>query len=108
MQPSLHDLAVQNQESPTSCARILKILSDETRLAVVELLLDGPQEVGTMMEQLGVEQSLFSHHLRVLRDAGLVIAERHGKGVRYRLSPDLESVRRGRAINLGCCKLSFS
>ena len=90
-----------------SCADVLKVLADETRLAVVELLMEGPRHVGEMMETLGVEQSLFSHHLRILRDAGLVTSERDGKAVLYRLAPDVKPVRRGRAINLGCCLLSF-
>jgi len=90
-----------------SCASVLKILADDTRLAVMELLLEGPRYVGEMMEQLDVEPSLFSHHLRVLRDAGLVTAERDGKAVLYRLAPHVELSHGGKAINLGCCLLSF-
>jgi len=90
-----------------SCADALKVLADETRLAVVELLMEKPRHVGEMMETLDVEQSLFSHHLRILRDAGLVTSERDGKAVLYRLAPDVKPVRRGKAINLGCCLLSF-
>jgi ArsR family transcriptional regulator len=90
-----------------SCAAMLKVLADETRLAVVEQLLDGPKHVGEINESLGVEQSLLSHHLKVLREAGMVEARRDGKAVLYRLTPELESARKGRAINLGCCLISF-
>ncbi len=89
------------------CATVLKVLADDTRLAVVEILMEGPQHVGPMCERLGVEPTLFSHHLRVLRDAGVVVAQRDGKAMLYRLAPEVESARRGRAINLGCCRLSF-
>jgi ArsR family transcriptional regulator len=91
----------------TSCVSVLKVLADETRLAVVELLINGPRHVGEMMQELKVEQSLLSHHLRVLRDARLVMAERDGKSMLYRLAPNVESAYHGKAINLGCCLLSF-
>jgi ArsR family transcriptional regulator len=86
---------------------MLKVLADETRLAVVEQLLDGPKHVGEINEQLGVEQSLLSHHLKVLREAGMVEAERDGKAVLYRLTPSVEAARKGKALNLGCCLISF-
>lgn len=91
-----------------SCADLLKVLADETRLAIVEQLLDGPKHVGEINAALQVEQSLLSHHLRVLRDAGLVTAERDGKAVLYALSHAARAARRGKAIDLGCCQLSFA
>ncbi len=89
------------------CAKMLKVLADEVRLAVVELLLDGPRHVGEINARLNVEQSLLSHHLRVLREAGLVMSQREGRTVLYRLTPKVESARSGKAINLGCCLISF-
>lgn len=90
-----------------SCASVLKVLADETRLAVVEQLLTGPMHVGRINQALGVEQTLLSHHLRVLRDAHLVTSERDGKYVVYSLAKSIQGRRRGRAINLGCCLISF-
>lgn len=90
-----------------SCASILKVLADETRLAVVAQLLGGPKHVGQINESLGVEQTLLSHHLKVLRDANLVTSERDGKHVVYALAKSIQGRRRGRAINLGCCLISF-
>jgi len=93
--------------SPDACASVLKVLADETRLAVVEHLMDGPLHVGEINAALDVEQTLLSHHLRVLREAGLVESERQGKHVLYSLSRQVQGKRKGRAINLGCCKISF-
>ena len=90
-----------------SCASLLKVLSDETRLQVVRILMEGPQHVGEINDQLKIEQSLLSHHLGLLRKAGLVVAERDGKAVLYRLSPEAELRRAGSTLNLGCCQLSF-
>ncbi len=90
-----------------SCAELLKVLADETRLAVLRQLMDGPRHVGEINEPLGLEQSLLSHHLRVLREAGLVVAERDGKAVLYSLAPRFRAPRRRGALDLGCCLLSF-
>lgn len=91
----------------TGCAARLKVLSDSTRLQVVRLLFGGPRHVGDLQREIAIDQSLLSHHLRVLREAGLVRAERDGKAVRYELAPDVSAERQGEAIDLGCCVLSF-
>jgi len=98
---------IEAAEEAPSCASLLKVLADETRLSVVEQLLAGPKHVGEINETLGVEQSLLSHHLKVLREAGLVTAERDGKQVLYSLAKTVQGSRQGRAINLGCCLISF-
>jgi len=97
----------ESASSQTSCAGLLKVLADETRLEVVRQLMAGPKHVGQINESLGLEQSLLSHHLRVLREAGLVLAERDGKAVLYSLAPEFQGSRSGQAINLGCCLISF-
>ena len=89
------------------CARWLRVLADETRLAVVQALLDGPRHVGEINTRLNLEQSLLSHHLQVLRRAGVVISERDGKAVRYRLAPEIHQAATADAIQLGCCLISF-
>lgn len=90
----------------SSCASQLKVLADPTRLAVVKILMDKPQHVSEVASQLSIEQSLLSHHLQVLRKMGFVVASRDGKAVLYHLTPGL--VPKGlKAIDLGCCLLSF-
>ena len=98
----------RKQRLSDGCAEKLRILADRTRLSALEVLMAGPRTVNGLNEVLKVEQSLLSHHLRVLRDAGLVIAERDGRSVVYHLNPEVAS-RRGkmRALDLGCCSLSF-
>ena len=65
---------------------LLACMAHPIRLAVlVRLHRDGPANVGTLQAELDVEQSALSHHLRHLRLARLVIGERDGKRVSYRL-----------------------
>jgi ArsR family transcriptional regulator len=90
-----------------SCAAMLKALADETRLAVVRQLLQQPCHVGELQAALQVEQSLLSHHLKQLREAGIVESERDGKAVLYRLTSSVELRRKGEIIDLGCCQITF-
>jgi DNA-binding transcriptional ArsR family regulator len=87
------------------CASKLKVLGDPTRMRVIEALMDRPRCVHELMSLLAIEQSLLSHHLRVMRDAGLVEGVRVGKAVRYQLSSDTKL--RAPVLDLGCCRLMF-
>jgi ArsR family transcriptional regulator len=91
-----------------NCSDVLKVIADDTRLAVLRRLMNGPMRVGEINEKLKIDQSLLSHHLKILRNAGLVIGTRDGKAVLYSLAPGVEPKRRSKAINIGCCMLSFT
>ncbi len=56
-------------------ALLLRALSEPTRLAIFDLLMQGVQCNCEIGDELGLPMNLISHHLRVLRDAGLVRAE---------------------------------
>ncbi len=85
----------------------LRILADETRLSVLALLMECPKHVGEINQVLRIEQSLLSHHLKVLRQEGFVTAERDGKAVLYHLSDALQPSDGLKGLNLGCCVLKF-
>jgi DNA-binding transcriptional ArsR family regulator len=67
-------------------AKLFRGLSDESRLAILQALRDGPLPVGRVVEITGLSQSNTSNHLRCLSDCGLVSAEQQGRFVHYRLS----------------------
>ena len=71
-------------------ARLYKALGDETRLRLLKLLSEQGSEgalcVGALAMCVGVSQPAVSQHLAVLRAAGLVIDERRGYFVHYRLN----------------------
>ncbi len=60
-----------------------RALGDETRIRLLELLREGECTVAELMDATGLGQSLVSHHLRVLRYAGLVTSRRDGRWSRY-------------------------
>jgi len=71
---------------PERLVRIFKALSAEARVRIVQLLKDRALCVGALASRLDVSQAAVSQHLRVLRDAGLVVAEKRGYYVHYRLN----------------------
>ena len=61
-------------------------LSDETRLAIIEMLKDGERCVCELQDNLGAAQSRLSFHLKVLKDAGFVSDRREGRWSFYELN----------------------
>ena len=62
-----------------------KALSDPTRRRILELLGKRDMTAGEIGEHFTQNKATLSHHLEVLRKAGLVDAERQGRNVLYRL-----------------------
>ena len=66
----------------------LTALGDPTRRAIFERLADRPCAVGELARDLPVSRPAVSQHLKVLKDAGLVIDRRAGTRRIYQLDPD--------------------
>ncbi len=69
-------------------ARVLKVLGVNTRLRILQLLRGRALCVNALAVRLEITQGAVSQHLRVMRDAGLVIDERRGYHVHYRLNEE--------------------
>jgi DNA-binding transcriptional ArsR family regulator len=63
-------------------------LGDPTRRAIFERLIEHPSAVGELARGLPVSRPAVSQHLKVLKDAGLVVDKRAGKQRIYRVDPD--------------------
>lgn len=94
------------KEATAFCVKKLRVLADQARLSVLKALMAGPKRVNELQEVLGIEQSLLSHHLKVLRDEAFVETTREGKSVVYRIAEESIGISE-HAINLGCCTLTF-
>jgi DNA-binding transcriptional ArsR family regulator len=94
-----------------SCARKLRALAEPERLRIVQCLREGPRNVGELAALLNAEVVNVSHHLGVLRNAGLVHDERQGRFVVYSLHPDVfqpdDEQQGAEHLDLGCCRLEI-
>ena len=98
-QPSVTDTAVGvapkfmpalNEDEAVGQARLLKALADPTRLRILSLLsrYEGEVCVFEIVESFTLEQPTISHHLRILRDAGLVDCRKKGLWAYYYVRRD--------------------
>jgi ArsR family transcriptional regulator, arsenate/arsenite/antimonite-responsive transcriptional repressor len=81
--------------------RLFAALADPTRLAIVRELAGAPEVCACDFTSCcDVRQPTVSHHLKVLREAGIVETERRGNWIFYRLAPAASERLRGLALEL--------
>ena len=95
---------------PRRCAELLSALAAPERLQIVRLLAGGPHNVTQIIEALKIAPLNVSHHLTVLKNAGLIQGEKQGRFVLYSLCEGVlhEVVEAGiprEALDLGCCQI---
>lgn len=79
---------IDNQEAK-QIAAMLAALGEPTRLLILERLVHGPQNVGQLSQALGVPMVNMSHHLGVMRLAGLLENNKDGRRVVYEFRPEV-------------------
>ncbi len=78
-------------EEAARTADLLAALADPVRLRIVSMLAAAPEGTACgceLEDPLGLAQPTVSHHLRILREAGLVVGERRGRWVHYSVVPE--------------------
>jgi len=91
---------------PEQCSRMLAVISDPQRLRIIECLSGGSQNVGDIAVFLGKHIVKVSHHLSVLKKAGLVKSNRKGRFIYYELQSEVSGSKN--YLDLGCCRLELS
>jgi len=75
-----------SQEITQLHAHICSAMADPNRILLIYALAEKPHNVGELAEEIGTNQPTTSRHLKILREAGLVISVRQGANVEYRLA----------------------
>ncbi len=92
------------------CAQMLRLLGDAERLRIIQALREGPVNVSEISKRTRQKIANVSHHLKALREGGLVESSRDGRYVMYRLLPGayVESAN-GKVdhLDIGCCRLEI-
>jgi DNA-binding transcriptional ArsR family regulator len=76
---------VLDEDTAGHVAELFRAFSDTSRVRILYTLVNGELNVGALASAIGISESAVSHHLRSLRQMGLVIARRDGKEVYYRI-----------------------
>ncbi|MCF2611936.1 MULTISPECIES: ArsR/SmtB family transcription factor [Fusobacterium] len=76
-------------------AKIFKAFCDSNRLRIIEFLKNGEECACKLLEQLDIEQSTLSHHMRILCDSEIVKGRKYGKWIHYSLNKEkLEEIKK--------------
>ena len=70
----------------TELIAVLKALSDETRLKIVEMVSEGELCACNILESFNITQPTLSYHMKILCDCGLVDSKRDGAWMRYKIN----------------------
>ncbi len=71
-------------------AKVFKALSDANRLRILNMIVEKPLCVCEITDILELATSTVSKHLSILRDSGLIVDEKDGKWVNYRLNSSID------------------
>ena len=81
-------MQLHSKELLYGLSEFYKIFADQTRLRILDALLNKPMCVNEICEVLDISQSAISHQLKHLRTSNLVRASKEGKNVIYSISDD--------------------
>ena len=81
-----------------TAAEFFKMMSDETRIRIFWILCHSEECGVGLAERLGISSPAIAHHLRILRECGLIDSRREGKEVYYKLTDSETAVRMHSAV----------
>ena len=84
----LESPAILDEHTAADVAELFRVLSDTSRVRIFSALVASELNVSAIAGLVGVSESAVSHHLRSLRQMGLVVARRDGKEVHYRIEDE--------------------
>src|SRR5512143_3162099 len=77
-----------DEHTAAHVAELFRSFSDTSRVRILSALTTEELNVGTLAQMVGISESAVSHHMRGLRQMGLVKARRDGKEVYYRIEDE--------------------
>ncbi len=80
--------SVLDEHTAAHVAELFRSFSDTSRVRIMSALVNGEKNVTALAGIVGISESAVSHHMRGLRQMGLVQARRYGKEVNYRVDDE--------------------
>ena len=90
---------ILDEHTAAHVAELFRAFSATSRVRIVSVLVGQELNVGALAEAVGISESAVSHHLRGLRQMGLVVARRDGKEVYYRIEDEHIIALFGQGVN---------
>jgi DNA-binding transcriptional ArsR family regulator len=90
---------ILDEHTAAHVAELFRSFSDTSRVRIVSVLVRQKMNVGALAQAVGISESAVSHHLRSLRQMGLVVAQRDGKEVYYSIEDNHIIALFGQGVN---------
>ncbi|HET6246995.1 MAG TPA: metalloregulator ArsR/SmtB family transcription factor [Tepidisphaeraceae bacterium] len=94
----------------SECSKYLKAIADPDRLKLIQCLQAGPRHVGDLSREMDKPIANISHHLGLLRIAGIVTSSKKGRYVTYALADKFICDTKAPRLNVlefGCCRIEL-
>jgi ArsR family transcriptional regulator, lead/cadmium/zinc/bismuth-responsive transcriptional repressor len=86
--PKTDAYSALDEHTAAHVAELFRSFSDTSRVRILSVLTEREVNVGALADLVGISESAISHHLRSLRQLGLVKTRRDGKEIFYRVDDD--------------------
>lgn len=96
---------IQTESKHKNASELFIAVGEKTRLKIVGLCFKNKQTVDQLLRQTGIEKTLLSKHLKVLRDAKILISEKVGREVIYAINQKVCHKLQKNALSLHCCDI---
>lgn len=81
-------IKILDEHIATHVAELFSAFGDTSRVRIIAALIENQLNVGKLAELIDISESAISHHLRHLRQMGIVVSKRDGKEVNYRIEDE--------------------
>ena len=88
MKVQTRPISILDEHTAAHVAELFRSFSDTSRVRIMSALVNGEKNVNRLAVIVGISESAVSHHMRGLRQMGLVQARREGKEVFYRVDDE--------------------
>ena len=90
-----------------NASELFTVIGEKNRLKIIRLCLAEECSVQTLLDETGLEKTLLSKHLKVLRDSGILHSQRHGRNVKYSLNDKICHEKLKNTLSLHCCNVEL-
>jgi len=81
-------ISIMDEHIAAHVAELFSVFGDTSRVRIIAALIENQLNVGKLAELIEISESAISHHLRHLRQMGIVVSKRDGKEVFYRIEDE--------------------
>jgi DNA-binding transcriptional ArsR family regulator len=98
---------MKSRQTHKDASRLFQAIGEKSRLKIIKLCIDHECSVDELLDKTGLEKTLLSKHLKVLRDADILQSRRNGRQASYKVNRKIRSTKALHTINLHCCEIKL-